>query len=57
MTLIMFLNQHLKAKNYGMAGAISVYIAIISGVLCFIVYHLMEKEPGGAGRPRKKRLP
>ena len=25
MTLIMFLNSHLKSKNYGMAGALSVY--------------------------------
>ena len=25
MTLIMFLNNHLKSKNYGMAGALSVY--------------------------------
>lgn len=26
MTLIMFLNSHLKSKNYGMAGALSVYL-------------------------------
>ncbi len=44
MTLIMFLNQHLKAKNYGMAGALSIYLFILSGVLCAIVYRMMNKE-------------
>ena len=38
MTLIMFLNSHLKSKNYGMAGALSVYLFIVSGILCFFVY-------------------
>ena len=38
MTLIMFLNNHLKSKNYGMAGALSVYLFIVSAILCFIVY-------------------
>ena len=33
MTLIMFLNSHLKSKNYGMAGALSVYLFIVSGIL------------------------
>ena len=31
MTLIMFLNSHLKSKNYGMAGSLSVYLFIVSG--------------------------
>ena len=35
MTLIMFLNNHLKSKNYGMAGALSVYLFIISAILAF----------------------
>lgn len=38
MTLIMFLNSHLKSKNYGMAGALSVYLFLVSCILCFIVY-------------------
>ena len=29
MTLIMFLNSHLKSRNYGMAGALSVYLFIV----------------------------
>ena len=32
-TLIMFLNSHLKSKNYGMAGALSVYLFIVSGII------------------------
>ena len=35
MTLIMFLNNHLKSRNYGMAGALSVFLFIVSGILCF----------------------
>lgn len=42
MTLIMFLNNHLKSKNYGMAGALSVYLFIISGILCMIVYKMIN---------------
>ena len=39
MTLIMFLNNYLKtSKNYGMAGAISVIIFIITGLLSLVVY-------------------
>ena len=43
-TLIMFLNSHLKASNYGMAGALSVYLFIVSGILCFMVYRMMNSE-------------
>lgn len=39
MTLIMFLNNHLSiSKNYGMAGALSVLIFIITGVLSILVF-------------------
>lgn len=58
MTLIMFLNSHLKSKNYGMAGALSVYLFIVSGILCFIVYRITnDEDPDGskaAARKRKK---
>ena len=37
-TLIMFLNNHLYSKNYGMAGAISVILFIICAILCLLVY-------------------
>ena len=59
MTLIMFLNSHLRSKNYGMAGALSVYLFIVSGILCFIVYRITnDNDPDGskaAARAKKKR--
>ena len=59
MTLIMFLNNHLKSKNYGMAGALSVYLFIISAVLCFFVYKInTDDDPTGikAAEKRAKKL-
>ncbi|MDD3660681.1 MAG: sugar ABC transporter permease [Lachnospiraceae bacterium] len=44
MTLIMFLNNHLKSKNYGMAGTLSVYLFFLSGILCFIVFKMTNKN-------------
>ena len=38
MTLIMFLNKHLYNKNYGMAGALSVILFIVTGILSLIVF-------------------
>ena len=56
MTLIMFLNSYLKSKNYGMAGALSVYLFIISGILCFIVYRMTnDNDPDGSKAAAKKR--
>lgn len=60
MTLIMFLNSHLKSKNYGMAGALSVYLFIVSGILCFFVYRITnDNDPDGskaaAKREKKQR--
>jgi multiple sugar transport system permease protein len=56
MTLIMLLNSHLQGKNYGMAGALSVYLAIISGILCFIVYRMMNpSDPNGTKAEAKAR--
>ena len=56
MTLIMFLNSHLKSKNYGMAGALSVYLFIVSGILCFIVYKMTnDNDPDGSKREAKKK--
>ena len=45
MTLIMFLNSYLKtSKNYGMAGAISVIIFIITGLLSLMVYRSLTQK-------------
>jgi multiple sugar transport system permease protein len=38
MTLIMFLNKHLFSKNYGLGGALSVFMFIITGILSLIVF-------------------
>lgn len=43
-TLIMFLNNYLKtSKNYGMAGAISVVIFIVTGILSLFVYRSLTR--------------
>lgn len=56
-TLIMFLNSHLKSKNYGMAGALSVYLFIVSGILCFITYRITnDNDPDGSKAAAKKRV-
>ena len=45
MTLIMFLNSYLKtSKNYGMAGAISVIIFIVTGLLSLLVYRSLTQK-------------
>ena len=45
MTLIMFLNSYLKtSKNYGMAGAISVIIFLITGLLSLLVFKSLTKK-------------
>lgn len=44
MTLIMYLNKHLFSKNYGMAGALSVIIFLVSGALSFIVFGSLTKQ-------------
>ena len=38
MTMIMYLNKHLYSKNYGLAGALSVILLIITGILSMLVY-------------------
>ncbi|BCN29271.1 carbohydrate ABC transporter permease [Anaeromicropila herbilytica] len=44
MTLIMYLNNHLFSKNYGMAGALSVVIFIITGALSIVVFKLLTDQ-------------
>lgn len=44
MTLIMFLNKHLYSKNYGMAGAVSVILFIITGILSLIVFKVTGND-------------
>ena len=44
MTLIMYLNKHLFSKNYGLGGALSVILFIITGVLSLIVFKFNTKK-------------
>ena len=44
MTLIMYLNKHLFSKNYGMAGALSVVMFIITGILSLIVFKAFAQK-------------
>ena len=44
-TLIMYLNNFLKtSKNYGMAGAVSVIILLITGLLSILVFKTLNKD-------------
>lgn len=47
MTLIMYLNKHLFSKNYGMAGALSVMLLVITGILSFVVYRINGNNDDG----------
>ena len=44
MTLIMYLNKHLYSKNYGMAGALSVVLFIITGLLSLLVFKVSGND-------------
>ncbi len=43
-TLIMWLNNLLRAPDYGRAGALSVYLFIVSGILCLFVYKMVNGD-------------
>ncbi len=44
MTLVMFLNNHLFSKNYGMGGAISVVLFVIAAVLSLVVFRMNTRK-------------
>ena len=44
MTLIMYLNKHLYSKNFGLGGAISVIMFIITGALSMVVYNFSSNK-------------
>lgn len=43
MTLIMALNKHLFSKNYGMGGALSVFMFVVTGILSMIVFKMNKQ--------------
>ncbi|MFA7108232.1 MAG: sugar ABC transporter permease [Sphaerochaetaceae bacterium] len=51
-TLIMYLNNHLASKNYGVAGALSVLIFIVTAFLGVFVYKSLMKENSITGGKR-----
>lgn len=55
MTIIMLLNRYLNAnpKNYGMAGALSVMLFLLTSILSFIVYKTTATDMSAA-RAKKK---
>lgn len=46
MTLIMYLNKNLYSKNYGMGGALSVLLFIVTGILSLIVFKAFTQKEG-----------
>ena len=55
MTLIMYLNNHLYSKNFGMAGALSVFLFIITGILSLIVYKFSVQDNVDEVKPKRDR--
>lgn len=43
MTMVMYLNNHLYSKNYGMGGAVSTLMLIVTGILSIIVFLINRK--------------
>ncbi|MCR5716369.1 MAG: sugar ABC transporter permease [Lachnospiraceae bacterium] len=44
MTMIMNLNQYLTSKNFGMGGALSVFLFIVTGLLSIIVFKINSRK-------------
>ena len=44
MTLVMYLNNYLSGKNYGMSGAVSVVIFIITAILSLFVFRSLKNQ-------------
>lgn len=50
MTIIMFLNRNLFNKNYGVSGAISVVLFIITAILSFIAFKVLMRPEARGGK-------
>ena len=44
MTLIMYLNKHLYSKNFGLGGALSVLLFIVTGIFSLIVFRINTRS-------------
>ena len=58
MTIIMYLNKHLYSKNYGLAGALSVILFIVTAILSIFVFNYITKDMEAAGirKAKKKKI-
>lgn len=55
MTMVMYLNNYLKtSSNYGMAGAVSMILFIVSAVLSLVVYNSLSRQYTQAPRRRDR---
>ncbi len=52
-TMIMYLNNHMYSKNYGMAGAISTVLFVLCAVLCFLIYFNMTRDGDSSKKTTK----
>ncbi len=44
MTLIMYLNKHLYSHNYGIGGALSVFLFVITGILSLVIFRFTDNR-------------
>ncbi len=54
-TVIMYLNQHLFSENYGMAGALSLVLFVITAILSFLVFRMNTATDRSAKLEKKYR--
>jgi multiple sugar transport system permease protein len=55
MTVVMYLNNHLFSKNYGMAGAVSVILFIVAAVLSLLVFYILRDKDAPKNKVKKKK--
>jgi multiple sugar transport system permease protein len=55
-TMIMYLNNHLFSKNYGMAGAVSVFLFVLCAIFCIIVYFSFNSETDESITGKHKKI-
>lgn len=51
-TLIMYLNNHMYSKNFGMAGAVSTVLFLLCAVLCVVIMKTSTKDVLKGGRSK-----
>ena len=52
---MLFRSKHLYSKNYGMAGALSVILFIVTAVLSIVVFNYITKDMEAAGIRKAKK--